>query len=302
MKDWFNNLEDKYKILLHIVLCSLSLIIPNAIGDNANAFIYMIWLAILAVEAIFIYWHIQYKKSNTNQETPTSNITETKSVSNIPPAQPVKKIEIDGDFPKIHRDYLRLYQYKENICLAQNLDKLELNDSDLDLVPEPDNQYDENAVALYKGEYKLGYFYKGQTQEMILSYLGHKDFEITTAVCLLDPENNRLAVKIAFYRKLDSLRLDTLTTSLTKITKKTDVLGSSRHENVSWRSVGDLVELTKNDDDGYTVCDELGNELGELPVSIIEKLEDFKIMYAKIANIEETESGNYKVKISIFYR
>ena len=184
----------------------------------------------------------------------------------------------------------------------QNLDKLELNDSDIDLVPEPDNQSDPNAIALYKGEYRLGYFYKGQTQEMVLSYLNHENWEIATAVCLLDLDNNKLAVKIGFYRKLDSMKLETLTTSLTKITKKVDILGSSRYENVSWCNVDDLVELSENDDGGYTVLDEIGNELGELGVNISEKLEDFKIMYAKIANIEETENGSYKVKICIFYR
>ncbi|MGN1258733.1 MAG: hypothetical protein ACI4T8_00630, partial [Christensenellales bacterium] len=66
MKNWFNNLDNKYKSLIHIILCLAFFIMPACIGEKTNAFIYIIWLAILVFEIIFIVWHIQYKKSQQN--------------------------------------------------------------------------------------------------------------------------------------------------------------------------------------------------------------------------------------------
>ena len=37
MKNWFNNLEKKYKVLIHVVLGSIFLLMPSFIGDNPNA-------------------------------------------------------------------------------------------------------------------------------------------------------------------------------------------------------------------------------------------------------------------------
>lgn len=256
---------------------------------------------ILAPYRILLQFCSKFKKSSADQENKNQNIP-APSNTNKQSTQPVKKIEADVYFPKIDGGYLRRWEYKENIALSQNLDKLQLNDCDITLVPEPDNQYDANAVALYKGGYKLGYLYKGKTQEMVLSYLNHKNYRIKTVVYLLDNDNNKLAVKIGFYRSLDSLRLDELTVPLTKITKKAEDCGNSRYENVSMAYIGDYVEITENDDGGYTVCDEYGNELGELSASATNKIESLDIIYAKIASIEETDNDSFRVKISIFYR
>lgn len=67
MKKWFNNLENKYKILIHIILCLAFFIVPSCIGDNSNAFVYLIWLAIPVFEIIFIIWHVQYKKQGSSK-------------------------------------------------------------------------------------------------------------------------------------------------------------------------------------------------------------------------------------------
>ena len=67
MKNWFFNLNNKFKILMHITLLIIFFLIPSLIGDNVNAFIYLIWLAIIVFEIIFIVWHIQYKKQNSSK-------------------------------------------------------------------------------------------------------------------------------------------------------------------------------------------------------------------------------------------
>lgn len=302
MKNWFNKLENNHKLLLIIGLYVATFLFAK-ISQYAE-FFSLLCVGCLIFAIIFTVFYVQYKKSNTSQKSNYQNNSDIKTISNITDnqtAQPVKNIESNISFPKIDDGYYLRWQYKENIPYAQNLDKVQLNDYDIELVPEPDNQYDANAVALYKGNYKLGYFYKGQTQEMILSYLDNKNYQIKTVVCLLDPENNKLAVKIAFYHKLDACQLDTLTVSLTKITKKVGDLGSSRYENFAFKAVGDIVEIFNNHDGSYTVCDECGNELGELNSKKLEDIFD-NIIYARIADIELTENDTYKVKISIFYR
>lgn len=301
MKNWFNDLENNRKLLLIIGLYVATFLFAE-ISQYAE-FFSLLCVGCLIFAIIFTVFYVKYKKSNTSQKSNYQNNSDIKIISNITDnqtAQPVKNIESDVTFLKIEDGYYLRWQYKENIAIAQNLDKVQLKDCDIDLVPEPDNQYDSNAVALYKGEHKLGYLYKGQTQEMVLSYLDHKNYRIKTVVCLLDQENNKLAVRIAFYRDIDSVQLDTLTFSLTKISKKADFV-SSRYENVSTMNVGDYVEIFDNYNGSYTVCDECGNELGELNAKKIEDIFD-DIIYAKIADIELTENDAYKVKISIFYR
>lgn len=304
MKNWFNNLKDKYKLLLVIGLY---------VGSVLFVSVELLCVVFLFFAILFTVFYVQYKKNiKKNETTPEIKKQDTTTVFNElsnadnQTVEPEEKTEIGGDFPKIYQNYLCRWQYRTNICFEENLDKLKLGDSDIDLVPEPDNQYDPNAVALYKGEYKLGYLYKGRIQEMVLSYLNKKDYEITVAVCMLDPENDKhkLAVKIGFYRNLETWKLESFTVPLVKITKKKDVLGSSRYENLSFCNVDDLCEVSGNDDGGYTVTNKYGEEIGDLPATTAKKIDDncYEIMYAKIADIEESENNSYKVMISIFYQ
>lgn len=305
MRDWFDKLENKHKLLI-IGGLYVATFLFAVISQYAEFFSFFC-VGCLIFAIIFTVYYAKNKKSNKDQVSTHQNVTTPQSVSSDiskPAEHPIEKpkISVDVDFPKLDNDFVLRWHYKKDIALAQNLDKVELNDSDIDLVPEPDNQYDPNAVALYKGEFKLGYLYKGQTQEMVLSYFNRDDYLIKTVISLLDRENNKLAVRIAFYRKLDAFQLDTLTVPLTRITKRAEDWGTSRYDNVALAYVDDCVEITENDDGRYTVCDEYGNELGELSSS--EKMEEVfgGIIYAKIADIQLTDNDAYKVKISIFYR
>lgn len=76
MKNWFNNLDNKYKILIHIVLGLAFFIIPSCVVDNPNTFVSFAWLAILIFEIIFIVWHVQYKKQ-FSQKTEKKQISIT---------------------------------------------------------------------------------------------------------------------------------------------------------------------------------------------------------------------------------
>lgn len=306
MKNWFNNLKKSHKLLLIIALY-VGAVLFAELYQYTQLFS-LGCAACLIFAIIFTVFYVKKKKSNENQTSTQQGVTTTQSLSsdsiNNQSAQPEKKPKISTEvfFPKLDGEFVLRWNYHENIAVVQNLDKTNLNDSEIKLGPEPDNQYDPNAVALYKGEYKLGYLYKGRTQEMVLSYLNRNDYLIKTVVCFLDVENNKFAIRIAFYRKLSAFQLDTATVSLTKITKRSPDWGSSRYDNMSMAHVGDCVEISEDDGGNYVVCDEYGNELGEVRRS--EKMEEIldDIVYAKIADIQMTNEDNYKVEISIFYR
>lgn len=100
MKNWFNNLDNKYKILIHIVLCLAFFIMPSCIGDNTNAFIYIIWLAILVFEIIFIVLHIQNKKQNSSKTEENNNAFVDKGKSSPPKPIIAQKTEIANNEEK----------------------------------------------------------------------------------------------------------------------------------------------------------------------------------------------------------
>ncbi|MGN1155046.1 MAG: HIRAN domain-containing protein [Agathobacter sp.] len=315
MKKWFYHLDSKKQTIFVgfswglSVLCFILIGISPSESDNLSAFdFFLCFLLIVAVvfSILFTAWKVKSKKETQSQNN-SMILNHTETLTNATTNQIVgdtKKIETNVNFSKIENGFYLRWHYKENIAFACNLDKVKLNDSDLEIKPEPDNQYDSNAVALYKGGYKLGYFYKGQTQEMILNYINNSNYQIKIIVCLLDNENNKFAVQIAFYHRLDAVQLTTITVPLIKITKRAEEFESSRYENVSMMDIGDYVEITDNYEGGYIVCDEYGNELGELSDSSSKKIEAYfeDIIYAKIVEIEETESDSYRVKISISYR
>jgi hypothetical protein len=92
---------------------------------------------------------------------------------------------------------------------------------------------------------------------------------------------------------------------LTRITKRAPEYDSSRHENVECCSDGDIVEYeTSFINDNCIITNEYANELGELGTKAVEWINETEndIKFARINNIEETESGGYKASIEFFYR
>jgi len=73
MKNWFINLDDKYKKLIHLIMGLAFIIIPSCSGEKPSSFIYILWLSVIVFETIFIVWHVKYKKK------PTKNIENNQS-------------------------------------------------------------------------------------------------------------------------------------------------------------------------------------------------------------------------------
>lgn len=93
MKNWFNNLEKKYKILIEIALGFVCIIIPCTIDGEPNIFISLIWLTALIFEITFLVWQSQYEKSCKNT---TSDNKQIEKVSSNTEEKRIKYIKIDS--------------------------------------------------------------------------------------------------------------------------------------------------------------------------------------------------------------
>ena len=167
---------------------------------------------------------------------------------------------------------------------------------------EPDNEHDKNAVAVYLNDIKVGYLYRGKTQDMVNDWIS-RDMPFWGYVNKIDTVNNTATIKIGFYRSLNELAMKKF--RLTRITKKADEFGSSRCDNVGCCSEGDLVEYTTSfDSDNYIITDECGEELGEVGAKAVEFIDEHEdgIKFMRINNIQETDSGGYKADVEIFYK
>lgn len=199
-------------------------------------------------------------------------------------------------------DRFLAYEYEENIAIPV-LEMLTGNGGKtLEFVKEPDNEYDKNAVALILDGNKVGYLYKGKIQDMVNDWLKREEY-FWGHINKVDVENGKATFKIAFYKDMSTLSMKVF--KLTKITKKEDEFGSSRFENVSCCSNGDIVEYESSyETENYVVTDECGSELGELGAKAVEWIEENEdmIKFSRINNIEENDSGNYKADIEIYFK
>lgn len=224
---------------------------------------------------------------------------------------PKKEATPDGmkDYNLFH-DYIDgqflCYQYEEQICFIKD-DTINEKFSfvignggkQLLFDFEPDNEFDCMAVAIYLGDKKLGYVYSGQTQEMIHSY--HRQGRtICGYLNKYSVENHTATYKIGFYKPISCLESKQF--ALTKTTKKIDEF-SSRAENLSFCDAGDVLYIEKEFlEDSYIVSTDTFDEIGELPKSAVNFIEDYspKKIYGIFDGCEEDDNGRLKAKITVY--
>lgn len=183
--------------------------------------------------------------------------------------------------------------------------KLEIGKT-IDLLPEPDNKYDEKAIKIIQSDMFLGYIPKGDLQEMILKYSEDDNYLILAKLCLIDEENQLLQIHLVFYKEIIESDFDfvkKMSASLIKTTKKDSNFDISRQDALSKTEENEYVSIEKQyDSDCYLVLNECGEEIGELSQSISDKLDDYDYTYdklARIVEITENSSGNYGAKLEI---
>ena len=255
-------------------------------------------------------------KANIVSSTDCINNSITTPISTPSTSPEVKHIDINkavkNTIPESEKNYdlffiydddnYLAYQYEENLAFPA-IDMLTGNGGKvIKFVQEPNNQYDNTAIAVFLEEQKVGYLYRGQTKDMVNDWIKHNSF-FWGYINKIDATNNKATIKIGFYKNIDSLSSKKF--KLIKISKKADEFSSSRCENVSCCSNCDSVNLEPSyETENYLVCDDYGNELGELGSKAVEWIDENEdnIKFSRINNIEETDSGSYKADIEIFYK
>lgn len=249
------------------------------------------------------------KEKKTANEIPT--ITDA-STSSTAPTEPKTPTIPDGEkdynlFPYYANGQFLCYEYEKQICFIKedNIDeKFEYiignGGKQLLFQFEPENEYDNMAVALYLNENKLGYVYSGQTQDMIHSYY-NKGWEICAYINKYSKENKTATYKIAFYKPKECFESKQF--SLTKTTKKIDEY-SNRADNLHWCKEGGFatIELDSIIDGNYVVFANGYNEVGELPKSAVNFIEENNPnkIYGIFDSLEEDENGKLKAKITVY--
>ena len=154
-------------------------------------------------------------------------------------------------------------------------------------VQEPDNKYDDKAVAIYLESKKIGYVYRGRTQDMCNDWF-KRDMLFIGHLAKINVAENTATYKIGFYRPL--AERENKLFPLLRVTKTVeDFEISSRYDNLSVMDEGDEVDYYNG-----TVYDGT-DELGELSDKAIDFIEQFE----KVALIIESLDDN-KAKIRVY--
>lgn len=114
--------------------------------------------------------------------------------------------------PEKSNGYVLKYVYERDICF---IDKENINlvidnaGKQIEFEKEPDNPYDENAVKINFNGFKLGYVYKGQTQDMINDWID-RQWPTCAYINRYDINEGKATYKVGFYMpsKKNPLEID----------------------------------------------------------------------------------------------
>lgn len=161
----------------------------------------IIGLALLIPEIIGIF---KNRRSQSAQSMGSPSASDPSSAFAEKPAEPSNP-ERALLIPQRLQGQRIAYKY-ENVGIyspQECLDGLDLETIALatktELRQEPENQYDAKAVAVYMGERKIGYLYKGKLQDMVNDYVV-EGRPIFSAIQGIDDDNNKIYIALAFYK------------------------------------------------------------------------------------------------------
>ena len=198
--------------------------------------------------------------------------------------------------PNVIDDMALKYSYEAHLVMLPDVcgvaDLIGKTGKSLDIVLEPENEYDPRAVALYLEEKKIGYVHKGRLQDMIHDWIERGD-EIRCCLKRLTAEDAYFL--IGFYKDFDYFKGRTF--KLVGVTKK-DGEGISRASNAEVLSPGDSVWVFV-DDDKYIVTDG-PLDFGELPKAAIEYAEGASRIVGKVEECDFDDNGKPEIYVTIY--
>jgi len=99
------------------------------------------------------------------------------------------------------------FRYRNQLCIIKGTEKETINYAancvgcQLDFVPEPENIYDEDAIAIYLGGKRLGYIYKSDSAYNMIPTWIRTGRHFCGYLSSYDVNNNKLYYDIGFYKK-----------------------------------------------------------------------------------------------------
>ncbi len=192
------------------------------------------------------------------------------------------------------------YVYEKPFYITADYEEYkDLNNCILDFKPEPENEYDNRAVAIYAKGIKLGYVFRGANQDMINDYI-EKGWYFKGFLSKISPEEQMTLYKIGFYKPFDYVPNKTYT--LIKTKKKIDDF-ENRMDNLSMCGEDEQIRIDYDYDcENYVVYSATYTEIGELPssaASFIDENEHTAIL-GYISSLESDYDDNYSAKVKIF--
>ena len=122
--------------------------------------------------------------------------------------------------------------------------------------------------------------------------------------------SKNIQIAIAFYQELTDEELDKFTyidTKLIKTNKKDESTDSPRQDQLDFLSENDELNIDyQYDTETYLVCDDYGNELGEINASNSAKLQEYELdgneLHCIVQELDYNDSGNIVCKVRIFIK
>lgn len=182
------------------------------------------------------------------------------------------------------------YFYKDvKIYAEKNLSvECKVND-ELVLKHEPDNEYDENAVAVLTSQrVKLGYLFKGKLQQMVLDFMKNDDDDVIAKIASYNPQNSEIIIALAFYKKI---RNDEIVEKF-----RVSVSENKYYENY-FSTEGYEVDVSYDVDKGKYMIE----EFAKLPERFEDYVNDYDYMFV-ILDDKENDSGSHSIQIGIVKR
>lgn len=261
--------------IFSILLASAGLMIAF-VGAMINPAILFIGIFLVIVSIIFAYLLSEACGFTDNSAIGGSNYNFQKDPNAAPdynktyPADGEMNYDFLEDF--YGENYLK-YSYEHNFYLFENgyMYLAGNGGKNLRFVQEPQNAYDSNAVAIYLGANKLGYVYRNDPlQKMINDWIRRGEY-FTGYLNKFSVADKKATFKIGFYKPLSSFPSKVF--SLIKTSKRLDEF-TSRADNLLDCEVGDCVRVSSYLSDSYVVLSDYCEEIGELPKSAENFLED----------------------------
>ena len=211
------------KTMIGIILLAVGVIgafgIP-ASKDKTALIVGVIGLVIAG--AVLLFLGIKQSKAAVKQP-PVFSTPATGTSPAVLPVDGSKSVEM---LPAFQGDLIKVYQYTEQLCVIRDEPSLlsyiqsKVNEGlrQIEFEFEPENSFDDRAIIIKLDGKKIGYVYRGQTQDMINDFYYSK-YEIAGHINTFAEE--KITYKIAFYKPKTKCRIHTVSFKNKKFSENT---------------------------------------------------------------------------------